>query len=1492
MNLQAHNKNDKAQLLIQFPEKVSPLTFELILSKYYRKTFQKDIITIKYDLTDVVWMDIFELSITSLWMLALKAKGKIISVNLPANEVVRNFLTTYGFDRFIDTNKFEKQSTYETIVTRIATEIEGHPIYPLTFFYQTGFYQLLDDLDFRNRLEMIMADIGDAEIVKTGAIRNVVLKELIDNIRIHAKESYSNIIMTKFSKSSPEIGSSFESGFFNKLRGKAYASLVIADLGEGINKKLANVYATDEILPLSKPEPTDVDLLNYSFLSHSTSRSLEERIGEITDLLTLEEKSFPPDTGLFRLKEVAREFQGLLYVRNGSAIICYDFFSDPARKSPISNYEFKEWQKITDIGGTQFKLYFPLEIQKREVSLVRPRYRNNAIKRNYSYLPIQQYLKNNAKLSLKEEASVIQQFSNDLERLILADPTWTVIIDFENASTLSSKAVHFILFKAMQRQTENTSLIAVNISFYEKPSETLLSEINNKVRNLQPLCLISLTRVVDFFGLAEGELSSLLDLLNKDIKQTSDMIAIAEKFPKLFEFDPYKDRFEFSHSIEQINQYIKENRRLQIAQKVETDEIFKQNQRVLLPSKMYCEGYFEVRRLIENPFIVNNIVSWFAYWLFELKPDFIISVASQIGEVTDKTIELLYKETRKKIRHINIKTPVNNEELIGLMFELKRGDRGIIFTEVVGSAKTLRSILRHCQKGEIAGVFTLVDSIEVDSDEIEHNGKKIKVEAVFKHSLTYLPVLPPNWNYSDVSLVDKNTHFLIPPFRFDEPLWKLVNKSTITVENERVEVFSNGFFNDCIIPNNLYYEGHFFSDHNHLIYLFDIPKLVSKFGQEIRDLITEKVERIASQIDDPITHVIYLEKNPGVDFIAKQICKQFDRCIPYPISNEMFNSEFGESTITPHMKSVIIIDDALVSGETILRLYDLVERLGASFIFAFTLINRGSEYVLRKFKKITGYGNIKIQTGHLADARISNYPSNECPICLRREKLIKVNKEFDNEIFSGFVLNEINRMSPVSVSSAENVLRSRDLSINESLILRWKLELAKDEKLLAVRKELTTILKSYKKNFKPVLAIIRILHREQNSFVTDQKNRETIFYDSFIKELLESCWFFIENKDDLLPTEFEAVFFLLSVFDIDKFVNRLPDILKRTLNSPERFIRALVQLFLMDEVFISPGKLKRIFQKLDNSPNISGDIREVIEKVYFYWERKEQRLESWKINRIENFKVITSGILHEEEHIKEAMLHTLTSKQVDYNEVQTNWSVLHSEVSKIAPLVRGCTENHVSDTLADELYEHLQNLQDELDQGNVLIKDLAKLANTSISMNDLPVIKLRKVIESIDEIIKGDNGIESALDHLKTDIKTVIYRTLKSYGLDNKGINVEKEIPKHACLVFGEYARVNEIVGNIIKNVVKWSEATALKIRINIEKHFANISFIDNGIGIKDNYDDDSSLFDFGLKNIKNIAYQNCGDFKIIKIHKNSKHYKEGFRTHLLVKLPYFKVKE
>jgi hypothetical protein len=338
--------------------------FEDLLKESYKVTQSKNTDQVCFDFKNVEWCGIFELSLLSMWMLELKSNGKEILFSPPVNAEFNAFLHSYEFYRFLsDRNLLKNPAAHKSY--RTPAELPT-PFYPLKFFDEAEFRSHLTDLYFSNRLETRLKDISESEIFKKGVIREIVLRELGENMFNHARGKFANIIMTKFASVSPKYYknvSQHEQAFLRDLGGGPFILLVVSDKGSGIYRTLRGSYDKDEIIPSKKPNPSEPEILNYAFYYHSTSRSTTERIGRYAEVISEEAKTFPPATGLFRLMEVLKEYHGFLYLRSGTSRVYYNYYEELRETTPPKPTGENNSDGV-EFDGTQFKIYFPLYYPK------------------------------------------------------------------------------------------------------------------------------------------------------------------------------------------------------------------------------------------------------------------------------------------------------------------------------------------------------------------------------------------------------------------------------------------------------------------------------------------------------------------------------------------------------------------------------------------------------------------------------------------------------------------------------------------------------------------------------------------------------------------------------------------------------------------------------------------------------------------------------------------------------------------------------------------------------------------------------------------------------------------------------------------------------------------------------------------------------------------------------------------------------------------------
>ena len=291
-------KNEERNLSITFSKSINSFEFEKIIKKNYSKSKLKKYETIKFDFKFVVFCGLLELSQISLWISYLISKSKYIEFVPPKDLEFYRFLYNYEFINFlISKGIISEQTKHRKPFTPYSS-----PMFPMKFQGNIEFQELLNDLNKPGRLELILNDIKDSELVKNNVIHSIILKEIGDNIFIHSESKFSNIIMTKLKKLSTFNCTEFEAPFLNNLGKIQVLNIVISDSGSGLYKKLISPYKEDEILPQKskKQNPSEADIIKYAFLKHSTSRTDEERKKDLVKYIRSASLKYPLPTGLYK----------------------------------------------------------------------------------------------------------------------------------------------------------------------------------------------------------------------------------------------------------------------------------------------------------------------------------------------------------------------------------------------------------------------------------------------------------------------------------------------------------------------------------------------------------------------------------------------------------------------------------------------------------------------------------------------------------------------------------------------------------------------------------------------------------------------------------------------------------------------------------------------------------------------------------------------------------------------------------------------------------------------------------------------------------------------------------------------------------------------------------------------------------------------------------------------------------------------------------------
>ena len=1526
-------------LKIPFPPYICTYEFEDTLKRHYARSRKKQVKEILFDFSKVRWCETFELSLTALWILHLRERQKEVSFMFPKLSLfskekylsksdqgdnikwrrrVYSYLISCRFVKFLD--QYGVKSLNRNQYVPDLKPIQ-HPISPFVFFsIAENFAGFMRILRQRTQMKIVFEELlNDLRIDQPEEIRDTVLSEIGQNMFDHGNGRFAHLAMVKRIKCPPNIPK-WEQTFFRSLGNRGYLEIIISDKGPGIFRTLKNAYNSDSILPDKKENPDEYDILKYAFLQYTTRKSDEERLGDLLNLLKNPElKDTIPSTGLYRGKMIVEEYRGFLSVRSGSSILCYDFLSSPKGLS-FNNTTDKGYKRLANFRGTQFKVYFPLiDIAPNRKSGKYESYPypgKSPPKHVYKLISLASLMKKAVgEEDIEKEASGLKFLFDRLHNMKFSSAKKKVImIDFEDVK-LSNKALYILAIEIMKIQDGNTVIIGINVEeslpFLEDipvlvPAKIIKDKGIQKQgdfvvfsKNLETFLVSVSKRHKEVFRYLINPLT-FRHLHEENIPIKEEIKQFVDRNDHLFEFDSLTNRCDFVISMSKLREKIQENVRKQLSEIIEDPSkgIFYEKGHFLISSGAYTEEYFQVKRIVDNSSWREKLIWWLTYWIRYLETETLVTIGRTWGMVGETISNQI-----RAVNHINIQNRKERHESYKLAL-MERDKKVVIFTDVIGTERTIRSVLKACKHFNVLKILTVVDAredAELD-DFIKLNGNKYRLVSILRKPISFwYKQLPHHWEYKEIVRIDPISGTPVTePLKIEGPVWTKIDK------NRKV----NEFLDQVVRSTNSLIIGHFESTKKHIVYLFLTPIIAKKYKKVIAQEISEDVARF-KKISHPdpqkrtlrITHVFYPEYTPGVKEIVEWICLNFGNSKPVPLTRERIQYLLPIEKPS-EIKDVILFDDASTTGDTVKRMIETAEQAGARWIFAYILFNRADLLNARSLQKIQKYGKAIVEVRYLADAGIPSYDEANCPICRTIRNLKKLKEEIrDINELKDLLEEEITKLEkkPIGMVLSPEGCRpylstSTETRINQG-DLRWKLEMAKEE--VSFRKYLANIVRNNnKEGIEKVLLFFRVLSLEKEYFLEDRKTFNEIFYETFKKSIIDTSLCFIEELHKFSENEIENILSVLRMFDEKKFMNILNMILEKASYNLKVFYRVILHVFLSNETKRHPTRTVRILKEFKKTHFEDSKILTILDKSIQYWESKSKNIKPSEVMRIiKAYKELISrdlrdsgllgslsGFICDLEEYKRGFLDAQEIKKI----IGKYWLTIYIAVTdEISPKLNLLKESGVS----SELSQKLELTVPEINSLVTRARELADLIiNNKVKSNEFDdaVEKLAAASTRLKFFLIEDKvgTVPRFLNLAKTEVKSLTERIISHHKeeIERKGIKIYVDKPEDACMVFGHesdiYVIVNNLVDNIVKRAFEGMELGEKKMKIIIRKDKgageAYLYLLDNGKGIE------GIRFGTGLNEVELRAEKIGGYFKPASLPVES-----DYNTEMKVKLDY-----
>lgn len=1508
---------DRSTVRIQVAGQLDTAEFEDVLARGYKRTMGLlSTKTIVFNFSGLTWCEVWPLSLLAMWIHELVAlNGKVI-VEYPMKGDTREFLSKYGLTQLLNRLGVEVIDISGDSSDRLPNDLLRAPFFPLTFFSEQDFKNLLAELQDQDHFRLLFADIEDNDLIKTGAIRDVIIWELGDNLYRYAEGRFGNIVMTKIGSSLsisrdqlkrrmvPSVRH-FERSFLRHIGTGGYISIVISDKGPGIRRTLQKSYS--EHIGHGKSTTSqggECDVIEYSFDCFSTSRSTDERIGAIRDAISDQHSNrFKPETGLFRLFQTVRDAHGLLLARSGRSLVAYNFYLDPRQPKTFRSCDHES--DLASFGGTQFKILLPVRRPINETS-IRSRIAVNKSPKEHPtrYYFLSASFENIGVDDLQRQAEALQNFLYHVqkERLtaLKSDPVHILVANLSRCNHLAPKVIPYVLTRLGESAPSKEITVFVDV-----PSNVLENTRINfdqfVTENKNPIPVFDEYGVPHLIG-ASSEVESMFTNLykNPDYKPGEDETAARElvrKYPNLFQYDFNSSRLQVHDGISIAQSYKRPLLKAALKEMLESPQIgvFDAHARVLLPSEVYCEGYFDLTRIQDNSRYRALVLDWINTWISELEPTILVSIGRRLGHILD--------EISGPLKRIKIATGKRPLIRIKDVPDIPPNATLLIVVDVIGTGATLEQLIPLLAESVVVNIICLINARPGGLSESGSYARFLR-DSVVQRALHYFYHLPRNWLYTDVHQVDPYTHALVrPQYSSARFLWKGLTQSISTVGGREVSYTINSFLDDVVLPSASALSGHFtLRDSRHLTYIFNPTILTERFAFEMCEVIRGDVNLLLAKVigrDITVSHIAFPAFNAGTECVAKRLAAIFRTSKLHAIDMAVLRSQFpSASRQIEGVDAVILIDSVFESGATLISMLDYLEQRGAQYIFAYPIICRANESTVRRYVNLTRYNCTEVHIQFLASVEIPTFPQHDCPVCASLAEWERVREEFLSiTSVQSLAEKEIARLSPKSVENITNeqlhlpfgaLSSDRELDIE----IRWRLQLSL--RYPGERHWLDRLVREYSSNDKRrrILSLFSIIDHERFFQRLDEPMRALVFHDEFRRHIIEASKYFLENPKELDVEHLESVLSVMNQVDPEALLSRYTKVLQACIDDCERLLRVVSFGVREKKFFDYPRRICEALKRVDQQVLGNDELKHLLAEFIHFWRRQVTKTEKQARSAIHCYRELTGALFHELGHEKDDLLTMLQSDPLGAMPVKRAWDRLESELLyEVFPLLRAFLRANLPCELTDDLSRLLELLVFQVEHGGETMRKLlwTEESPRSDGLMVAPVQhrdvarELGAVVSRVYELIFAEGGVRPILFELRQNIKRIISEVIGQYEgkFTQKEISVDRVFPEEACLVFGYEGSLKTIIHNIVENVCTHSRAQRFEIRCKIDggAEAIEIRFLDNG-GLRTPLRSGT-----GLSTSMNLATRYCGELSVKNVRRNSPDYMRGFRTVASLKL-------
>jgi hypothetical protein len=1486
---------------INFGERINERAFENILKDYYRSSLRANNEHVNFNLSYVEWCEPFSLSLLTIWISELVSKNIKVKLFLPSDSLSMGNATTqaeddYRLKRRVSVFSFFKQQRFldflisKSIIdraevdNRVSTRSEKNihqsisPI--LEFNTALNFEEFMTNLD--KQYSLIFKSALKCGVVETGQIKNVILNELGNNIFEHGKGKFAHMQMViRDTVNDYSYYPVFERSFLKSLDGMSYLILIIVDKGPGIKSTLSTSYLKNNE-NVERRNINEHDIMRWSFGKYNTSKSLEERVGALAQFLKLNHEEqvsinssnqeiMPriPSTGLYNVMRTLMRFNGFLLMRSGKSILCLDYLTYPRTgfgEKPITNLLDPHFRHLVNFGGVQLKLYFPLALDTNNHTLQKPLPQISALldQRDYKYLKIGK-IPDISNGDFSAMATWVLSQIHIIERIKSLSKTNTVIIldgtEICLEHKLSHKTLYYFIVEVLNIQSDRFICVFYDpLNNRNSIRDDIVEYVEDNKESLYSLLVLDKRFDAYIFGLSSkfdihtGDLTNRLmephiskyDYLDKKVGLLGHVMAI--NIPS----NVWQLNISI-HKMTLLYRTILESS-LKVIINNDSNYIIHTGKCYLIHDKAYCNTYFELNRLLINKDWQTTLCLWVYLTLKQFEPISLVCLgkfACSLGKYISNTFRPI------KVLYI----PDSRVGREGIKVAMMPKDENIVlFTSMIGTQDTLNTFLDHCGDANIRAIVTIVDGRNNNNQmDIFHWGKIIPLFKLLMIPIQYWKQFPHEYEFNDIIRIDPDTDSPIIDDQRGELIWKGIDRQ-----------IGKNFFLYEVLRNTGLVIGHLNTINRHLTYAFSTNRIADFFGAEIASTIKANVNSILERdldLHSPnISHIIYPAYTHGIDKIVGWLNTLFENSSTIALTTTTNNRLASNLSHLSPTDTIIFIDDAISTGDTIDQVLEIGENSGAGALIIYILCNRMPKYKMPKYKKLDRYGRLRVHLIFLSEFDVPTFTETTCPICeYIRELHILRHDLFHIKDIRIYLDDEIRRNISHSISvtfSADTNVLFFKLPVEYAILrgeIRSRLENAQHNYI--DRKMLIQYIKSSIDDKIIMSALFDVFALEEYYWKHLLDSNNLLFYEEFINYLISLCDYYLDKYQELNEYDLINLIRTLKIFDRLKIYNFLS---KYEIDDNNKLIavKLLAHLLIGFDYLTEANNLLALLKKWDLA---SEDL--TFRNIADHIERKltpTNGLDFYKSYR----RLQISLSAHSK--LSVAMMPIDNNSIGDWTPVEfrqwlkTKWPFLRLELLEvIIPNLKRIQGTGVGHALKNEFDDVIASINAAINKTDQL--------KISDEINDTIKIEIESTLNELYRIalLEGDNTIYDVMNILTSDAIEVIPNVISSFENSFKklGITLYLDLPQESIKILIPIASIQLIINNIFENIRLRAfrgiddtrdKKALIKLAPISKDHIVLLEIYDNGIGVSPNI-----VYGPGLHAVNNICTNCCYDWNI-----------------------------